>query len=147
MDSQKWGSFSVQKCNFKPKFANYIKIRPTAKFVNFSKCENLQFLRKIWYESGKKCVIWCGLRKKRGLGCKIYVKKGVYWQSLDIHRHIGVPSPPPRLKREKKYRFKMATKWPIFLSRHISISAKIEKKNLSQRNFFNEIWLIIGDHK
>ena len=34
MDSQKWGSFSVQKCNFKPKFADFM-----LKYcLNFSKC-------------------------------------------------------------------------------------------------------------
>ena len=29
--------------------------------------------------------------QKRVIACKISVKKGVYWQALDIHQHMGVP--------------------------------------------------------
>ena len=40
------------------------------------------------------------------------------------------------------YRFKMGAKWPIF----ISISAKIWKTTFP-KEFFNEIWLKLGDHE
>ena len=52
--------------------------------------ENVQFLCKIWYKSRKKGSL--GVEWKRGsLGVRSASKKGVYWHSLDIHRHMGVP--------------------------------------------------------
>ena len=50
-------------------------------------------------------------------------------------------------KKSKKmiYRFKMAAKLPIFMSRHF-ISANIWK-NTFPKEFFDEIWLIIGDNE
>ena len=39
------------------------------------------------------------------------------------------------------YRFKVAAKLPIFILRHFGW------KPLSQKNFFNEIWLIIEDYE
>ena len=70
VDSQKWGSFSVQKYNFKAKFANFLLKLPQNCYISQNArrkaCKNLQFLCKIWYKSGKKGVIGCGLNEKRG---------------------------------------------------------------------------------
>ena len=61
VDSQKWGSFSVQKCNFKAKLANFLLKLPQ-KSLNFSK-----------------------MRAKRAKMCNFYVKfdtkveKGGHW--------------------------------------------------------------------
>ena len=75
---------------FKPKFANFmLKLLQNVQISQNARegRENLQF----WHESGKKggALVWT--KEQRVIGCKINVKKGVYWQALDIHRHMGVP--------------------------------------------------------
>ena len=80
--SQKWGSFSVQKCNFKPKFANL---------------QISQFECKIWYQSEKRGHLGVDWRKKgESLGIDRRKKGSIDSLSLRhlIHRHIGVPPPP-----------------------------------------------------
>ena len=50
VDSQKWGSFSVQKCNFKAKFANFLLKLSQNRYISQNAREarkNLQFLCKI----------------------------------------------------------------------------------------------------
>ena len=66
----------------------YVKITP--KCVNFLKC-----VQKFYTEVEKMgSRVWT--EEKSGvIGCKIGIKKGVYWQALDIHWHMGVPPPPP----------------------------------------------------
>ena len=55
------------------------------------------------------------------------------------------------VKNKMLYRFKMAANWPnnrfLFRDRVVSILAKIWKKikNILPKDFFNEIWLKVGD--
>ena len=85
VDSQKWGSFSVQKWNIQAKIDKfYVEI--TAKFVNFLKCNaNLQFVCKIWHESGET-DLWVTLSdfygKKRKIG-----KRNLYLTENRISRN------------------------------------------------------------
>ena len=44
------------------------------------------------------------------------------------------------------YRFKMATKQPIFISRHFDFSLSL-KTTFPLKEFFNEIWLKVGEHE
>ena len=78
VDSQKWGSFSVQKIQFQAKICkSYVKI--TAKFRNFSKCARsarefalcLYDLIRKW----EKRVMGVDSGKIGVIGCKIGVKK------------------------------------------------------------------------
>ena len=57
------------------------------------------------------------------------------------HNHI------PENKNEMLYRFKMAAKWPSFISRHFAILAKIWRKNKFPKRIFNEFWLIGRQHE
>ena len=52
----------------------------------------------------------------------------------------------PEKKIKMLHRFKMAAN-NRFLYRVASILAKICKKNTFPREFFNEIWLKVGEHK
>ena len=57
----KWGLFSVQKCNFKAKFANSLLKLPQNVLNSQNACEapkNLPVLCKIWYKCGKKGSHW-----------------------------------------------------------------------------------------
>ena len=41
----------------------------------------------------------------------------------------------------------MAAKKPIFISRHFNFGQNLKKKNTFPKEFFNEIWFKLGDHK
>ena len=59
-------------------------------------------------------------------------------------------------KQNKTNRFKLAAKWPLF-TLHFHFGEKLKKKKTSRqtnkqtnnfpKEFVNEIWLMIGDHK
>ena len=104
VDSQ---NFSVQKCNFKPKFAYFMLKLPQnlLMYQNLRKArKKLQFVCKLWYESGTKGVIGCGPRKTgdRGvIGCKIGVERG----SIDRHLMVStyIWECPPWVKSKERY--------------------------------------------
>ena len=115
MDSPKWGSSNMQKCNFKPKCANSM-LKFFCQNLSISEnareaLKNLQFVCKIWYKSGngkRGVMVWT--EEKRGsLGVRSEYKKGSrpYWQALNVNWHMGVPPRPPHLawKKKKKKRF------------------------------------------
>ena len=88
VEFQKWGSFSMRKCNFKPKFANFMLKLPQDLWISQHAREvskNLQFVKfdtKV-VKRGSLGVDW----EKRGvIGCNIGVKRGVYWQALDLQK-------------------------------------------------------------
>ena len=82
----KMGVILSAKMQFYAKFCKfYVEI------ANISKCAQCvrKFNLHVKFDTKvEKGVIWRGLRKR---GCKISVEKGVYWQALDIYRHMGVP--------------------------------------------------------
>ena len=120
VDSPKWGSSNMQKCNFKPKCANSM-----LKFFcqNWSISENarearknLQFVCKIWYKSGngKRGVMVWAEEKRGSLGVRSEYKKGSrpYWQALNVNWHMGVPPPAPTLGvKKKKIRKRRTQAW------------------------------------
>ena len=78
--------FLFKNCH---KLVKFLKMRAKrAKICNFY----VKFDTKV-EKRGSLGVDWI---KKGVIGCRIGVKKGVYWQALDIHRHrpMGVPPGP-----------------------------------------------------
>ena len=66
----KMGVIQFAKMQFQGKICKF-SVQIATKIVKFLKNvreahKNVQFLCKIWYKSGKKGVIGCGLNKKRG---------------------------------------------------------------------------------
>ena len=45
------------------------------------------------------------------------------------------------------YRFKMVSKHFIFISRYLDFGENLKKKNTFRKEFFNEIWLKLGDYE
>ena len=68
IDSQKWGSFSLQKCNFKPKFANFMLKLRQIRQISQNALEAPEICD--WYvkfdTKMEKRVIGCGPRKREG---------------------------------------------------------------------------------
>ena len=93
--TSKIGVIQCAKMQFQAKICKfYVKIaaKMLKNFQNVCEArENLQFLCKIliqkWKKRGSLGLDWI---KKGIIACKIVVKKGVYWQALDIHQYMGV---------------------------------------------------------
>ena len=96
----KMGVIPCAKMQFQGKICQF-SFKIATKSLNFSKCarsaqkfENfyVKFDTKV-EKRGSLGVDWI---KKGDIGCRIGVKKGVYWQALDIHQHMECPPPPAK---------------------------------------------------
>ena len=98
VDSQKWGSFGLQNCNFSAKICKfYVKI--TAKLVNLSKWKQSvqKFAICMWnlVQKWKKGGHWVWTEEKRGsLGVRSALKRGSVDRHL-ISTDIWECPPPP----------------------------------------------------
>ena len=92
----KMGVIQCAKMQFQGKICKF-SVKIATKSLNFSKWsaqKNCNFHVKFDTKVEKRGSLGVDWIKKGVIGCRIGIKKEVYWQALDIHRHMGVPPPP-----------------------------------------------------
>ena len=118
VDSQKWGSFSVQKMPFQGKICTF-SVEIATKSLNFQKFA-INFYVKFDTKVEKRGSLGVDWMKNGVIGCRVGIKRGVYWQALDIHQHMGVPPPPGPLTATRpddagQAQWNVTIWWPIHI--------------------------------